>query len=206
MALAIATVFGRARVLECCSAASSGLGAAPLAELGVTEAGWAISRRGEVTIARSRDAQACLPEHPLPDALDSVGLTVMDVGWELGQVLATPSWIREQIAAPAPTVLATTATTPGMRRLETALTQLGSRRCVVAVLGPTRRRWPTAVAAALGPVGRELDRAGGLVTVPVDKRLAVRGIDSTPLPDTVLMAARKVLDHIGPGANEKGLS
>ena len=107
---------------------------------------------------------------------------------------------------PAPMVLATTATIPGMRRLETALSLLGSRRCVVAVLGPPRRRWPAAVAAALGPAGRELDRAGRLVTVPVDRRLAVRGIDSTPLPGPVLGAARTVLGHVGPEAQEKGRS
>lgn len=206
VALAIATVFGRARVVECCSATSSGLAAAPLAELGVTENGWAFGRRGEVTIARSRDAHVGLAGRPLPDPIDSVGLTVLDVGSDLGEVLAADSWVGEQVAGPAPIVLASTATIPGMRRLETALSQLGARRSVATVLGPPGRRWSAAVAAALGPAGRALDRTSRLVTVPVDRRLAVRGIDSTPLPTAVLAAARTVLGHVGPQAQEKGRS
>ena len=135
-----------------------------------------------------------------------MGLTVLDVGWELGQVLTTSSWIGEQVARPGPVAVATAATIPGMRRLETALSLLGPHRCAVAVLGPPRRRWPAGVAAALGPEGREVDRAGRLVAVPVDRRLAVRGIDSAPLPGPVLRAARTVLGHAGPEAQEKGLS
>jgi len=208
IALAIATVAGSARVIECCTATASGLAAAATAELGTTTTGWTIGRRGQVAIVRLTGVHLTLAELPTPDEPHlATGLAVLDVGWELGQVLATPSWVSQQVTNAARVVVVTTATVPGLRRLETALALLDRDRTVVAVLGPERRRWSHELAAAAGPAGQALERAGLLVSVPHSKRLALRGIDSSPLPSPLLRAAQTLLRHTDAGSQlEKGIS
>jgi len=208
IALAIATVAGNARVIECCTATASGLAAAATAELGTTTTGWTIGRRGQVAIARLTGVHLSVADLPTPDEPHlAAGLAVLDVGWELGQVLATPSWVSQQVTNAAHVVVVTTATVPGLRRLETALTLLGRDRTVAAVLGPQRRCWPHELAAAAGPAGQALERAGLLVSVPHSKGLALRGIDSSPLPSPLLRAAQALLRHTDAGSQpEKGIS
>ena len=200
LALAIATVAGRARVLECCSATASGLAAAATAELGTTAAGWALARREEVALARAGGVLAGVGEVPAPpDPAAPVELTVLDVGWVLGQVMAAGGWVADTVNDARTVVAVTTATVPGLRRGENALTLLGSDRVVLAVVGPARRRWPRPLAGAVGPQAATVERAGRMVCVPVHGRLAIHGLDTTALPRSVLAAAATILGRAGLG-------
>lgn len=194
LALALATVAGPARVIECCTVTASGLAAASTAELGRHESGWVQGAREQVLIERGSGIFVGVDQVPVPtDPTRPVLLTVLDVGWELGQVLATPSWLSDQVLH-APNVIAvTTATVPGLRRLEGALALLESAQVVAAVLGPARRKWARGVEHSMGALIRGLDRDGRLLEVPVDRDLSGRGLDSTPLPTALLGAADHVL-------------
>ena len=91
LAIAIATVAAPARVLECASASATGLSMAATAELGTSPAGWRLGRRGHVELARAGEILDAPIKVPLPEPpAGQVGLSVLDVGWELGQVMATP--------------------------------------------------------------------------------------------------------------------
>ena len=206
LALALATAAGGARVIECCTATASGLASAATAELGRSPNGWTLGRRGRVSIARTTGVQLGADELPTPDEpATTPALTVLDVGWELGHALATPGWLRDQLRHAETVIAATTATIPGLRRLETALSLLGPGRTVVAVLGPARRRWPRHLSAALGPQATAADQAGLLIAVAADKHLATRGLDSSALPASLLHAAENLLRHTGAGGpDQKG--
>jgi hypothetical protein len=133
---------------------------------------------------------------PVPEPPpDEVGLTVLDVGWDTAQVIARDCWLRDQVTGAPSVVAVTTATVPGLRRLENVLALAGGARLVVAVLGRPRRRWPRELTAALGPHTAAVEVDGRLVVVPTDRGLAVRGPDTSPLPSTLLSAAQAVLRH-----------
>jgi len=203
-ALAIATAAGPARVIECCTLTASGLAPASFAELG-SGSGWALGRRDTVLIARTVDVLVSLGEIPVPEPADPhITLTVLDIGWEIGQALATPSWVGEQLLSAQHVVVVTTATVPGIRRLEGALALLDTVHVVAAVVGPRRRRWPRSIQGGMGPLVRGLDDRGDLVQIPADKQLAARGLDSTPLPPPLLSAAGTLLRQVGDGTNPKG--
>jgi hypothetical protein len=203
-ALAIATAAGPARVIECCTLTASGLAPASFAELG-SGSGWALGRRDTVLIARTVDVLVSLQEIPVPEPADPhITLTVLDIGWEIGQVLATPSWVGEQLLSAQHVVVVTTATVPGIRRLEGALALLDTVHVVAAVVGPRRRRWPRSIQGGMGPLVRGLDDRGDLVAIPADKQLAARGLDSTPLPPPLLSAACTLLRQVGDRTNPKG--
>ena len=196
LALASAANSG-ARVVECSSATSSGLAAASTAELGVHPSGWAQGTRGEVLLQRTSGALASVHDVPLLPAAEKTTLTVLDVGWELGHVLNTPTWVAAQVRqAAAVVVVVTCATVPGLRHLEGALALLDGTRPVVGVVGPPRRQWPKAVRHGAGALTRAADSAGRLLVVPRDRRLAVAGLDSTPLPTAVLEAAATALEQV----------
>lgn len=186
-----------ARVVECSPVTASGLAAASHAELGLHETGWRQGRRDRALLERV-DATIERPAHvPMPsraagaDADRSV--TVLDGGWDLRQLFADPSWLRDTIRA-CPTVIAVApVTVPGLRRLEAALELLGADRTIAALLGPPLRRWPKAVTHSAGPCTRRLLEQGRGQTIPHDRGLAVRGIDSAPLPPRVLQAAGALL-------------
>lgn len=210
LALALATAAGDARVIECAPATASGLVAAATAELGLSPHGWTLGRRGRVSIARttpahptpahSTAAHPALADLPHPDDPGTgIDLTVLDIGSDLDHVLATPGWLRDHLLQPGPVIVTTTATIPGLRRLETTLTLLGPDRAVVAVLGPPRRRWPRHLTAALGPHATARDRVGLLTVIPTDKHLSTRGLDATPLPPSLLRAAESLL-HLTVGS------
>ena len=92
-------------------------------------------------------------------------------------------------------------TLPWLRRLETVLAGLDtSTDATVAVVGPSRRRWPKALSFSVGPLARELDAAGRLVAVPLDRRLALHGLDSAPLPPRVLAAGAVLADLAVPSS------
>ncbi|WP_448062527.1 hypothetical protein [Cellulomonas hominis] len=209
LALAIATHASPARVIECSPPTVSGLVGAATAELGATPSGWTVGRRDQVYLARpSGGTHLSAGELPLPDdAAVGTVLSVLDIGWNLEQVLASHGWLSASLDAAPQVVLVGTATVPGLRRLETALTVLDPPRAVVAVRGPDPRRWPRELTAAIGPATRDQHRTGRWVAVPHDKRLALRGIDSAPLPPALVTAARDVLHHVSAaGHPQKGSS
>jgi hypothetical protein len=184
----------RARVVECGSATTSGLAAASNAELGLHASGWLQGTRGELLLERAHDVLIDPVNAPVPSTPDRpVALTILDVAWELGQLLASPCWLTAQIINANPIVLIATCTVPGMRRLESTLALLGDMPRIAAVVGPPRRRWPSTVQHGTGSLTRTLDHAGRLLSIPVDRRLAVTGLDSTPLPASLLDAATELL-------------
>lgn len=208
LALAIATHGSPARVIECSSPSASGLVGAATAELGTSSSGWIVGRRDQVHLARLSFLHLSAGELPLPDdAAAGTVLSVLDIGWKLGQLLASHGWLSATVDAAPQVVLVGTATVPGLRRLEIALTLLDPARPVVAVRGPDPRRWPRELTAAMGPATRDQHRTGRWVAIPHDKRLALRGIDSTPLPPALVTAARDVLRHVSAaGHPQKGSS
>ena len=183
-----------ARVVECSSVTASGLAAASTAELGLHESGWRRGTRDGLLLERAGDVLVSIAEVPTPSTPDRpIGLTVLDVGWEVGQVLTTPAWLVEQVRSADLVVLVTTATVPGLRRLEGALELLAGTSTCAAVIGPKRKKWPRPVGYSAGPLTRALDQAGCLVDVPQDRALAIAGLDATPLPAPLLDAAATLL-------------
>ncbi|WP_203758323.1 hypothetical protein [Cellulomonas chitinilytica] len=197
LALALATLSGQARVLECGPAARSGLADAATAELGASAAGWVVGRREGVQIARAGGARWTPESVPPPDdASTELALSVVDVGWDVADVLTAGGWLARHLAAAEWIVAATRATTPGLRQLETVLAQVGSGRVVAAVIGPPPRRWPRSLNAAIGPAIRALLETGDVVAIPPHHGLATRGLDPTPLPASVLRAAAEIARRI----------
>lgn len=189
LALAMATVRG-GRVVECCTATASGLATAVTAEMGVTTSGWVIGRREGVHLARTSAIYRCVDEVPVPeDAPAETGTSVLDVGWDLGQVLTGDGWLTRSVTGAPSVLLVSSVSVPGLRRLEVAADLLGVDRVVVAARGTDPRRWPRQVRVAAGVHARALHAAGRWVALPHDRGLAVRGLDSTPLPRPLLAVA-----------------
>lgn len=193
--LAIATAAdGPARVIECSPITASGLAAASTAELGVHVSGWVQGTRDQVVLERTGMVLVGVHEVPEPSEPErDVHLTVLDVGWELGQVMATPSWLSEHLRAAPLVVLVTVATIPGLSRLEGALGLLGPGRAVVAVRVPRRKKWAKGVEHSAGPLTQHLLQSDLVVEVPHDHYLWTCGLDSAPLPTPLLDAAAHTL-------------
>lgn len=207
VALALATASeSRARVIECASATTSGLPAASTAELGPDLSGrWLRGTRGEVLLERAAGALAAVGDVPVPSESECpVEVTVLDIGWELAHVMAAGSWLSGQVTRAATVMLVTTATVPGLRRLEAALDVLAGTPVLAAVVGPARRRWDRAVEHGAGPLTRALDHAGHLTAVPRDRALAVAGLTPQPLPAPLLAAASHLLRLAAAGIATKG--
>lgn len=201
------------RVIECCSASASGLAAATTAELGLHPSGWRQGRREQVLIERASEVLAGVDEVPAPAPFDPgaehpTRLTVLDIGWEVGQLTTTDTWVTDAVASADQVLLVTTATVPGMRRLEGALellaehadqtTQAGwsvTDRTWVAVLGPRRKKWPRGVEHAGGPHTRRALNSGRVVEIPEDRGLSIHGLDSRPVPRSLLAAAAAAHPH-----------
>lgn len=166
---------------------TSGLIMAASSELGLDDTGvWRRGRRGSVTIDRRASSSV---ERTGPTALPSPAAVVV---FDHGGCAHVPT--------PAPSVdavivIVCRTTVPGVRLLERCLEQLAGRRVVVAALG--RSRWPAEVTASLGPRLAALRSARRVVAVPVDGRLAVRGLDDRPLPKGVHAAGLALLDLMG---------
>ena len=195
VALAVATAAGTTRLLECASTTAAGLTAAATAELGRDDAGWVLGTRGPVRIERVADTLHGPHEVPTPTPGQRCDLLVVDVAWELGAVLTGHGWLTTLLDndAGGAVVLTASATVPGLRRLETALDLLRPSRPVVALGGPSGRSHPRQVRAALGLLTRTHDLEGRVVDVPVDSHLRTCGVDSQPLPRSVLRAAEALL-------------
>lgn len=196
LALAICTAAGGpAHLVECAPTVGSGLVAAATAELGQVGP-WCRGTRGPVVLDRL-GGPAPRFDPPIPQsAPHGIGLTVLDPARDVAELLADQDWVAHRVRAAKAVVLATTATIPGVRRLEASIDQLAPRAVVAALLGPTRRRWPRPVASATGPLTRELATTGRLVTIPHCRALAVGGVTAACLPAGVVAAAGEVLEQI----------
>jgi hypothetical protein len=197
-ALALTEAVGAScRLIECAPPAASGLAGASTAELGNTGHGWRRGTRDRVLIERPSHGALTPADLPIPPESD-LNLSVVDVARPAGAVLATESWLRELLVGGEPLLLVTTATMPGLRRLETTLALLADHRnvssAVVAVLGPRLARWPGQVRHSTGPRTSALEETGRLVAIPCDRRLAVTGPDTAPLPSAVVAAATTALE------------
>lgn len=191
IALAVASCAGSARVVECCTVASSGLAAASSAELGVTADGWVQGSRDQVLIERRGDRVPALDRLPAPTP-SSLPLTVMDCSWDLDLLMSSQGWLGELARTlPAITVV-TRPSIPGMRRLEAAAAVLGEHRVHAVVIG-VERRWPRHVEQAMGAAVRRLRTDGRLTGVPIDPKLASDGVTPDPLPSAVLAAGSHLL-------------
>lgn len=205
------------RVVECGSSTTSGLAAASTAELGVGPSGWRRARRGPVLVQRFSYPLMGAARLPVPINLvpieaassqEGCGLvTVLDVGIDLEQLLGTGCWLREVVIGSPSVVAVTWATVRGLRRLEGTLELLdrarsetrGARRQPhAAVVGPALKKWPKGVTHSAGPHSRRLIADGRLVSVPQDRGLAVRGLDSVALPPSVLDAGRELARRTTP--------
>ena len=187
------------RVIECCSVTASGLAAASTAELGLHPTDWRQGKRDHVLLERASEVLAGVDEVPLPtEAQNETQLTILDIGWEAGQLLATDCWLAEAVRAADQIVLVTTATVPGMRRAGVAMDLLAGswqpEQITLAVRGPRRKKWPRGLAHAGGPAVRRALDADRCVQIPEDRELAVKGLDSRPVPAPLISAARQLLE------------
>ncbi|WP_075957344.1 hypothetical protein [Ornithinimicrobium sp. CNJ-824] len=196
VAVAVATALELpVRVVEASPAGTSGLTGFATAELGETGSGWVRGHRDLLVLDRLLDGYASPDQIPAPDPdpQDGPVLHVFDAGWPMGTLVRSAGWVRSSVLDADRVVLVTTATVPGLRRLEGVLHELDPlpEGVVVAVQGPRRRRWPREVASCIGPRTSSLLEEG-LVEVPHDPGLAVRGLDTSPLPGGVLSAATTI--------------
>ncbi|MBD3783005.1 MAG: hypothetical protein IE926_08640 [Micrococcales bacterium] len=192
LTLALATASGDASLVECASATASGLSAAATAELGQDANGWIRGTRGAVTLTRPGQVLSGPGEVPVPALGQGPGLVVLDVAWDLGAVLTGNGWLATVLHGPGPVVVVARASVPGVRRLDAALHLLAHAGPVLALVGT--RRPPRPVAAAVAEVTARHHLTGNrIVHVPLDARLAARGIDSAPLPTSLLSAAGSIL-------------
>ena len=187
------------RVIECCSVTASGLAAASTAELGLHPTDWRQGKRDHVLLERASEVLAGVDVVPLPtEAQNETQLTILDIGWEAGQLLATDCWLAEAVRAADQIVLVTTATVPGMRRAGVAMDMLAGywqpEQIVLAVRGPRRKKWPRGLEHAGGPAIRRALDADRCVEIPEDRELAVNGLDSRPVPAPLISAARQLLE------------
>jgi hypothetical protein len=187
------------RVIECCSVTASGLAAASTAELGLHPTDWRQGKRDHVLLERASEVLAGVDEVPLPtEAQNETQLTILDIGWEAGQLLATDCWLAEAVRVADQIVLVTTATVPGMRRAGVSMDLLAGywkpEQIALAVRGPRRKKWPRGLEHAGGPAVRRALDADRCVEIPEDRELAVNGLDSRPVPAPLISAARQLLE------------
>ena len=187
------------RVIECCSVTASGLAAASTAELGLHPTDWRQGKRDHVLLERASEVLAGVDEVPLPtEAQSETQLTILDIGWEAGQLLATDCWLAEAVRDADQIVLVTTATVPGMRRAGVAMDLLACycqpEQIALAVRGPRRKKWPRGLEHAGGHAVRRALDADRCVEIPEDRELAINGLDSRPVPAPLISAARQLLE------------
>lgn len=198
LALALATD-APCRLIDAAAPAASGLAGASTAELGERVPGWTHGTREQAFIERATEHARAAGTVPVPQSGDDdFDAIVIDLARSPETLLGRASWLRDIVLGGDGLVLVAAATVPGMRRLESSLTLLAQHRdpsrTVAAVLGPRPSRWPPPIRHGLGPQARRLEQQGRVVALPFDRRLAVAGVDTTPLPAPLLAAAAQVLD------------
>ncbi|WP_232550079.1 hypothetical protein [Propioniciclava soli] len=188
VSLALAESAGLERLWDAAPTVASGLVGVCDRELRDTDDGWRQGRRGGLLVQRSPLDWSCVPGQ-CPEPPDG-GQAVLDAGWDALSLRGAPGWVSAALVNPStPLVLVTRLTAPGMRRLEVALGQLWntSREVRVAITGSSpKHRWPREIPrpAAL----TDLLEAERVAHIPEVKALAVRGLDSQPVPAAVLAA------------------
>lgn len=197
------------RVIECCSVTASGLAAASTAELGLHPTDWRQGKRDHVLLERASEVLAGVDEVPLPtDAEHDTQLTILDISWEAGQLLATDCWLAEAVRTADQVVLVTTVTVPGMRRAGVVMDLLAGHwqpeQITLAIRGPRRKKWPRGLEHVGGPAVRRALDADRCVEIPEDRELAVNGLDSRPVPAPLISAARQLLEpqHLSTDTSE----
>lgn len=190
VALALATVAGRARVVETCGGIESGLAFAAGAELGTVERQWLRGSRDQVIVERRSESADSPQRVPLPTDFD-LPLTVVDSSWDIASLLGSPGWLGDLARTGTVVVLVAHATIPGLRRLEAAAQLLGAPRVVAVTVGA--KRWPRPVEQAAGATVRRLRDEGRVIHVPHEPVLAVSGLTPDPLPPAILRPARVLL-------------
>lgn len=192
-ALAVATVLGSARVVECCPVTVSGLCWASSAELGAVGKGWLRGHRDGVVVERRADQIERPEDLPQPaPAPTEVDWTLLDYPAGIGALVRAEGWLGD-LARTTPTVVAVTRpTVPGMRRLESVIELLGESRCLPVLVG-AEKRWPKPAVQAMGPQTRALHAEHRLVALPFVLSLAVHGLTPEPLPSLLLAAASQLV-------------
>lgn len=190
VALALATVAGRARVVETSGQAASGLAYAAGAELGAAGQGWLRGSRNDVLVERRGDDTRSPEQLPTP-AHSDMPFTVVDSAWDIATLLRSPGWLGYLARTAESVVLVTRATVPGLRRLEASVAVVGEGRAITATVGA--RRWPRQVEQSLGSVIHRLRAAGRVVRVPEVPALAVSGLTPDPLPPALIRSAKALL-------------
>lgn len=183
VALALATATGvPARVVECCPPIGSGLSAAATAELGVAD-GWLRGSRGIVLLERPTGATRMMAS-PVSSSVD---YTILDADWT---ALTSPNitWVSPTLATLDQIVLVTSATVPGLRRLESCAAILG-RDALAVIVGPSAKRWPRPVKIEAAGLTARVQ----ILDFPLDPRLHVTGLTPDPLPAPLLKAAENML-------------
>lgn len=194
VALALAEASGAHRLVDCAPAVASGLVGVCDTELGLGERGWRQGRRGDLLVQRSPIDTSPTPEDCPTPPVDG-GPAIVDLGWDAVNVLGTAGWIPTALTDPAvPLVIVTRCTIPLMRRLSVALDALQAtgRDVRVAVVGMRPRTWPRTVPQP--ETLRHLADSGRVIPIPEIGALTVRGLDSRPLPRSVLIAATNLIN------------
>ena len=212
LALAVVSLGARTvptRVVECRGGSAAGLSAASTAELGTDPSGWVQGRRAhdsgdsaELLVERPADDPCSAAEVPIPSPprkAQGSSLTVLDASWEPKQLLRDPGWLGAVTRGTAPVVVVAAASLPGLVKLEATLELLAGEAAAadrgdVVVLTLRTPRLPRSLRAAAGPRTRRAWEAGRVIEIPHDRRLSIAGVDSAPLPGSLLAGAQKVLD------------
>jgi hypothetical protein len=187
---AAASQAGRhAHLLDSAPGCWSGLAAAAEVELGTDgSGGWRRGSRELITIDR-RAHDVTSGDWPAPPPGHNDTLTIVDLGLvAVGSLGRLARDVSRVVVVCRPTV-------PGVRMVEHLLAQLAGQSqliVLVAAVGPAR--WAGEVTATVGPRLRQLRTDGLVVTVPVDRHLEITGLSHAPLPRSVLLAGRVLLE------------
>lgn len=177
---------GTVRLVECCSAQSTGLDPVVSAELRGTP-DRLIGRHDRVRLERVRSAVASIDTVPVPSP-QPAAVTVLDLsGWDTAQVWC-PGWIASTLATTPTIVLVTGATRAAGARTERAVTTVTAHgpRVLLARVGdsPPKR-------------GRRRPPADpDTVPVPVVRSLLDGVDDGAGLPDQILDAGQALWDRL----------
>lgn len=193
--LALATLAGDARVVECCTGSASALAAASGAELGRTTDGWVEGTRGNVLLQRRSERITVPADLPTPPPAQ-VLVTVLDSGWCAEDLLEATGWLGDLARTLNTLVLVARPTIPGLRRAESALAWVGAERAHLVLAGVHARRWPRPLEQAAGPLVRRLRTADQITCLPPHPGLAMTGLTPDPLPAGIVRAARPLLARL----------
>ena len=187
---AAASKAGRhAHLLDSAPPCRSGMAAAAEVELGTDGSGaWRRGSRELITIDR-RAHDATSRDWPAPPPGHDDTLTILDLG------LVAVGGLERLARDVSRIVVVCRPTVPGVRMVEHLLAQLvGQSRLIVLVAAVGPARWAGQVTATVGPRLRKLRTDGLVVTVPVDRHLEITGLSHAPLPRSVLLAGRVLLE------------